>query len=191
MTSTSNKNPELNSTKILDLIPGKIEPIVGSIKTVYIDNFLSEKHIYDGRRWNPACRWDMCTEEPTHNELCEEHNLCQIRINVEGEIIVKGPRRYRWTSNKWIMICNIGFCEAPACNSGYCKKHNKKSLMAGPTMYSSQQSFANIYNMAKNQVVIGRQKQQKILKELSKKTGKSVVKNTDTNTEKQSENGEE
>ncbi len=142
----------------IDIIPGKVEPNVGSIKITKIDGILSEKHMYDGKKWNPICKFRNCTEDPHKCDLCYKHYNLQLKINIDGERVVKGSNVYKWTINEWKLMCSVKFCEHYATSKGTCKIHNKDK----PTLYSSTQSLSSIYNLAKQEILIRREKMKKL-----------------------------
>jgi hypothetical protein len=137
-----------------DLVPGTVDYKMGSIKIVHIDGFISEKTLYDGHRWIPVCRKANCSKENFRDHVvCEEHYKEQVSVNIEGEKITRGSRKYKWTNYKWIEICTMPFCEKEA-TKGLCLKHSRKKQ----PMYSTQQNISSMYNIAKQELMILRQK---------------------------------
>lgn len=142
----------------IDIIPGKVEPDVGSIKIIKIDGILSEKHFYDGKKWKPVCKFKNCTEDPDKCDLCFRHYNFQLKINVDGERVTKGLNTYKWTINEWKLMCCVKFCENYATSKGTCKIHNKDK----PTTYSSNQTLSSIYNLARQEILIRKEKLKKL-----------------------------
>ena len=139
----------------IDLIPGKIDPKEGSIRRIYVDDFLSEKHIYNGSSWTHVCRSPKCTEEPYFNGLCKEHHEVQIKTNIEGEIRERNGRRYRWMINQWVPICSHNYCDEKLMRgTNYCKVHNNH-------MYNSHEILSRIYNMCEKEILIKLRKKNK------------------------------
>jgi hypothetical protein len=150
-----------------DLVHGKVDPEKNSIKKIYIDNILSEKLKYDGKKWISCCKYENCDRESEIKDLCEEHYNLQKRICIEGKKVTRGSNVYMWSGSEYKLICSINFCEnfATSATSGVCKNHLKNK----PIMYSSNQSLSFIYKNIRDDFYIYREKLKKIEKEKEKK----------------------
>lgn len=138
-----------------DIIPGKIEPMVGSIRTIRIDNFLSEKHRYNGQNWVPICRFPGCSIEYVDKtiQLCNAHKIKQ--MNIIGEKMQKADRYYKWTGKEWKLLCSVEMCQNYALKTGKCSIHNNghitfASNVNAVKMYKDMIEELKIKEMKKN-----------------------------------------
>jgi hypothetical protein len=145
-----------------NLVPGKVEPSIGSVKSIKIDGILSEKYVYDGKRWNHACKFNNCLEEPKIGDLCIGHHNWQIKFNIDGEKTIKGTQTFKWVINEWKQMCSTYFCDNFATGTGFCKNHGKNKTM---NMRSSHQTLANIFSGALQDYNISLQKKDRFVAE--------------------------
>jgi hypothetical protein len=145
----------------LTVVQGKIEPSQNSIKEIYIDSCLSEKCIYDGKKWTQCCKFKNCdkTENLTY-DLCSEHYVLQKNTCIEGEKITRGSYRYIWNGTEFKLLCCVKFCDhiANSTTSKLCKYHLKNK----PLFYSSNIAVYHIFNNIKSEYYIIKEKLKKI-----------------------------
>jgi hypothetical protein len=143
-----------------DLVHGKVDPQKNSIKKIYIDNVLSEKLKYDGKKWNACCKYEDCDEDIDTKDLCSEHYILQKRICIEGEKVSRGSNVYMWAGTEYKLLCSVNFCEnyATSASSGLCKNHLKNK----PIMYSSNQALSFIFKNIRDEYYINREKIKKM-----------------------------
>ncbi len=116
----------------------------GTIKTVYLDDELSSKNMYQNGCWIPICIKKGCTKFPEKNTyLCNYHLKDQKLIEL-GTICIKGSNTYVWTG-KWCIKCSVNTCKNSSTKNGYCTKHD--NLKNTGTFLGSTMDIFNMITM--------------------------------------------
>lgn len=136
------------SSIFVDYTPDKK---IGTVKTIYIDNYLAEKYIYNGTKWLPICKYSECTEIVDNNILCTEHQDMQIKKCRIGDIYEINDSKFKWDGSSWIKLCSHIFCEEPCLKSRtskYCRTHKKDPYLVN----TGHQLLCSFYNKFKNDI---------------------------------------